>query len=241
MQYRPVSLVCLLALVAAGVPLFHSISGETDPAIPTGSLSATPKSVQPGTFPLLTWDITYPEKVTDVVDIEPPGKITPNEDLYMDVRVLGASFQSSPGNWKPIQAWVKPDGSSSWSDFFYDAQPDVDPTRIYYSKLVRAGRPNYFGGRYNWNGWGNFHNTTQTSSKNVIALVNGDDPPSYAPAFDQGDVESFLDPYIDANGKIDIGPMDVIFLYELYSTNPGSSYFDMQDLVLLVTFRRLES
>lgn len=241
MHLRPLKLASLLIILTGGIPVLHSLSNETDPAIPTGTLSATPKSVQPGTYPLLTWDITYPEKVTDVVDIETPGKITPTEDLYMDVRVLGASFQSSPGDWKPIQAWVKADGSTSWSSFFYDTQPNVDPTKVYHSQLVRAGRPNYFGGRYYWNGWGYFHNTTQTSSQNVIALVNGDEPPAYAPAFNQGDVESFLAPYLDDNGKIKIGPMDVIFLYELYSTNPGSSYFDMQDLVLLVTFRRVES
>lgn len=33
--------------------------------------------------------------------------------------------------------------------------------------------------------------------------------------------------------------MDVIFLFELYNGSPGSTSFDMQDLVLLVTFRRV--
>jgi hypothetical protein len=72
----------------------------------------------------------------------------------------------------------------------------------------------------------------------VRALVNGDTPPSYVPAFaNQSTIKSTLGPYIDASGKIRIGPMDVIFIFELWGTATNQSYFDMQDLVVLSTFR----
>lgn len=213
---------------------------STNPSVPVGELTAFPSTVQTGTYPTLTWAIEYPERVTDIIDITPPGKITPKEDLYMDIRVLGAAIQSG-SHWLKVQAWVRADGSNNWRNFFYNYQPNVDPTRIYYTKFVRKNRANHFGGRYrSGNSWSHFYNTT-SSTQNIIALVDGDSPPDYAPAYNQGDIEAFLEPYLDENGDISIGPMDVIILWELYSTNPGSNYFDMQDLVLLVTFRRVQS
>lgn len=140
-------LISAVLTVIACTPLIPTIShAQTDPVFPTGSLSATPKTVYPGVYPVLTWDITYPEVVTDVIDIEVPGVITPKEDLYMDIRVLGASVGTASGIWATVQGWVRADGSYYWQNFFSGKQPDVDPTRIYLTKLVRQGQPNHFGG-----------------------------------------------------------------------------------------------
>ena len=229
----------VVAAVTGTATLVCSLA--SDPSIPVGTLDAFPTQVQAGAKPTLSWDITHPtEEITEIINISPPGKITPLEDLYMDVRVVGASIQSGP-TWLPVQAWLKI-GGSNWNSFFYNTQPNVNPTHVYFTQLISEGTSVHFGSRYrSGGGWGTFHNTTQSSTKNVIALVDGDYPPAYAPAYSQGNIEAFLDPYIDSDGKIDIGPLDVIYLYELATTNTNSSYFDMQDLVLLVTFRRVES
>ena len=39
-----------------------------------------------------------------------------------------------------------------------------------------------------------------------------------------------------ANGKISIGPKDVIYLAELYSTSQGDYWYDMQDILVHVRF-----
>ncbi len=237
---NPKNLISAVLAAITCIVLIPTVStAQTDPVFPTGSLSATPKTVYPGVYPVLTWDITYPETVTDVIDIEVPGIITPKEDLYMDVRVLGASVGTQSGIWATVQGWVRADGSSNWQNFFSGKQPDVDPTRIYFTKLIRKNQPNHFGGRHYWYGWQYFYNTTMSSTQNIIALVKGSTPPTYAGGYDQQDVEAFLQPYVDSNGKIDIGPMDVIYLIETTHTDTSSSGFDMQDLVLLVTFRRV--
>ena len=49
-------------------------------------------------------------------------------------------------------------------------------------------------------------------------------------------LESFIKPYLDANGKVKIGPMDVIVFMELTHTNVNDPGYDLQDMVLLVTF-----
>lgn len=211
----------------------------SDPNIPVGWLDAFPTLVQTGTHPTLTWDISYPEKVIDVVDIDPDdGTITPKKDLWMDIRILGAEFQSGSGYYQTVQAYYKVN-NGGWTRVFNGTHPQVNPTRIVESRQVQAARPLDFLGRAYLGSWlsSRYTGTSSSSRNTVVALVDGDRPPSYAPAFNQGNIKSFLRPYLDEGGNIDIGPRDVIFLFELYSTSPGSSFYDMQDLVVLVTFR----
>ncbi|NNM31390.1 MAG: hypothetical protein HKO57_17895, partial [Akkermansiaceae bacterium] len=42
---------------------------------------------------------------------------------------------------------------------------------------------------------------------------------------------------VDENNRAVLGPRDLIFIFECYSTVPGSEYFDLQDVVVLVTFK----
>lgn len=71
-------------------------------------------------------------------------------------------------------------------------------------------------------------------------LVNGDTPPSNVPQYNAPSLESFLRPYLDTTGKVKIGPMDVIVFMELThsSSQKSDPGYDLQDLVLLVTFRK---
>jgi CO dehydrogenase/acetyl-CoA synthase gamma subunit (corrinoid Fe-S protein) len=80
----------------------------------------------------------------------------------------------------------------------------------------------------------------------LIALKNGDIIPHFKPAYSQGGLNDFLSSYIkevpNSNGTYQavLGPRDVIYLFELYSTNPDSSYYDMQDIVVVVSFKDIE-
>ncbi len=230
------------AILAIGALASASARAQTNPSIPVGSLSAFPTVVQTGTKPTLTWSIEHPSIVKTVVDIDPDdGTVTPKVDLYVDVRVLGAMVGNG-SDWYKVQAFVKADGASSWTTFFNAKQTAVNPTQIYYTKFVRQARPIDFRGRVASNNsnspssWQSYY-STGTTTNNVRALVNGDSPPNYVPAFsNQSAIKSILAPYL-VNGKIAIGPMDVIFLFELWGTQTNQSYFDMQDLVVLATFR----
>ena len=56
------------ALVATGVSTPCALLAQsTNPSIPVGNITAFPLIVQPGTRPNLTWNITYPSIVQDVV------------------------------------------------------------------------------------------------------------------------------------------------------------------------------
>ena len=86
------AVIAMCTLVYQNSPAADS----TIPSIPVGSLTAFPTIVQTGTKPTLTWNISYPTVVTEVVMIDPDGTITPKENLIMD---MPKSTRARP-NWE---------------------------------------------------------------------------------------------------------------------------------------------
>ncbi len=234
----------LAALAAAFLvaPMAHSQS--TEPAIPVGSLTAFPLIVRPGTKPKLTWSISYPSIIQDYIDIEQPGTIIPTEELYVDIRVLGAGVTVAANNsgsnysFVPTRAEVSYDGSS-YQEIFFATNNNVQPNKIFYNKLVGKEKKLRFGGKYRYNNqWGPYFNS-QGGTLNVRTLVDGETPPTTYPLHNAPTLESFLRPYLDSNGRVKIGPMDVIVFMELthHDSQRNDPGYDLQDMVLLCTFR----
>ncbi len=212
-----------------------SQSYAADTAIPTGTLSVDRTLVRVGDRPKLTWQVSNPGGVTDLVTVTPTGTIIPKGSLQMTVRTLGVGFQSG-STLLPIEgSWSLNKGS--FTRFFYGTSASVLPTKALLQTTVKLNDQIDFGAR-GWSGssWYPFHGTS-TSDRYVTILKNGDRAPSYVPAYDQASVKSFLAAYIDGSGKIKIGSRDLIILWECSTAAPGSTYFDMQDLVVLVTFQ----
>lgn len=237
---KTMSLASFMIAALAIAPVLAAQAGAQttqDPAIPVGSLTAFPTVVQTGTHPTLTWNINYPSQVKDIVTITPPGTLTPKQNVYVDVRVLGASVATATAYY-PVEAQVKYTSTGSYSRIFYDKQTKVNPATVLYTRLAEKGKTLNFAGRYYYNNaWSSTYNT-QSNANQVVALVNGEFPPSTFPDYQQPTIESFLRPYLDSQGRVKIGPMDVIYLFELTHTNTSESGYDLQDLVLLVTFRK---
>lgn len=206
---------------------------------------AYPTQVQTGTHPNLTWSIEHPGGVTEVVTITPPGTVTPKKQLRMKVRVVGASVkrvwlnshgQITDWEWVNTECQMKY-GNGNYSRIFYGKQNQVNPNTIVKNQIVNTGYSIDFGGRFvlSNGSWSTFFSSTN-SNNNVIALKDGDLTPDVSALYGQQTVEDFLRPYVDEDGYVDIGPMDVIYLVELTHTNMNDGGFDLQDLVLLVTF-----
>ena len=224
---------------------FVHAQDEQTPAFPVGSLSAYPTIVQAGTHPTLTWDITIPEAIDEIIEIEEPGTIKPKRCLVMDVRVLGASVKrtwvNSKGQvvdweWVPTEALVSYNGAS-YDRIFFDTHDNVAPNYIVHSQLVDKNSTIDFGSRYveSSGSWGTLYTSTN-SQYNVVALKNGDTPPTTTPMYQQPTIESFILPYLDDNGNIELGPRDIIYLMELTHTDRDDGGFDLQDMALLVSF-----
>jgi len=202
--------------------------------VPSGKLTVDKSLVRVGTRSQLDWSIQYPNKVTDLVSVTDSGTIIPKKKMTMKVRTLGVAFQSG-SKLLPLEGqWAKNNGS--FSRFFYGTGPQVDPTKILVTETVKLNDRIDFAGR-GWSGssWYPLHDTRK-ADRYVVVLKNGDRAPDYAPAYNQSTVKGFLSSYIDGMGRIKIGPRDLIILWEASTAAPGTTYFDMQDLVVLVTF-----
>lgn len=237
----------LAASILAICALVSNQAMAQDPPIPVGRLDASPGIVMSGTKPTLNWEITYPSVVKDIVTIEPPATVVPKVKVNMDVRVVGASVKVvwlnvwgivTKWEWAPTEAAVKID-SGDFSQIFYNTQANVNPSKVVYNKKLNAKQKVNFSGRYNFNGWSTRF-TSNSSSQNVVALVNGDVPPTTTPLYQQPTINDFIKPYLDSQGRIKIGPKDVIYLMELTHTDKRDGGFDLQDLALLVTFQPTE-
>lgn len=220
-------LTCLLAIGS---------SHAADNMVPTGTLTVDRDLLRVGTKSQLSWSINYPAPVTEVIDIVPPNIIKPKKDLKMKVRVLGASFQETVTKFLPVEVmWSKNNGS--WTRVFYGYQSAVIPSTVALTANVKKNDTINFGGRgYRDGAWLPLYNTASNTS-NLVMLKNGDRVPSTVPALNGLSIESFLKPYMNTTTKkIQIGDRDVIMLMELGQTNTNNSGFDLQDLVVLVTF-----
>ncbi len=80
---------------------------------------------------------------------------------------------------------------------------------------------------------------SSTTSPNVRAFRNGDSAPDIKPFQNQAAAATFLAPYIDAATKrVKLQTNQIIYLFELGTTNLSSTAADFQDLVVLVTLNR---
>ncbi len=237
------------AILAVGVLATLTARAQTIPAIPVGSLTAFPTVVQTGTKPTLTWSINYPSVVKDYIDITDNNTITPKVNLKCEIRILGAGVTSQDSKGNIIFYYTRGRiafNNNSFTDIWAGRNTDslVKSQSIIYTKSpVVKNTKIYLGGQYNKDNknntnWAPFYSSYGTS-RNVWALVSGDLCPDRIPGYNAPSLETFLKPYLDSTNRVKIGPMDVIIFMELTHTNERDDGFDLQDLVLLVTFTKL--
>ncbi|MCU0797507.1 MAG: hypothetical protein MUF31_16425 [Akkermansiaceae bacterium] len=212
--------------------------------VPTGWITASPGVVKVGALPTLKWEIQYPTEVTNHVTIIPPGSVQPTSDLRMDIRVLGAGVTSSRSDGSNM-SFVHTEcyfsyNNGSWARIFAGTNDNVNQSTIVRSQDVVAGSSLRFGGRF-WNTnnqWSTFY-TSNNGTQNVRVLKNGDSVPTTYNIANSPTLEQFIRPYLDAGGKVRIGPMDLIVMMELTHTDNqrNNQGYDLQDMVLLVTFK----
>lgn len=220
--------------LACGILAAATLPAMSQTDVPRGTLNVDRDLVRVGTRSNLNWTIQYPATIADIVNVAPSGTIVPKKDLKMRVRVLGVAFQSG-STLLPLDAyWSINNGS--WTGYFYGTGPQVNSSTVLIDRVVKSNDKIDFGAR-GWGGgsWLPF-NHTRATTQYVVVLGKGSQAPSYAPAYNQSSAKSFLRPYLDASGKINIGERDLIILWEASTALPGTTYFDMQDLVILVSF-----
>ncbi|MFQ6009943.1 MAG: NosD domain-containing protein, partial [Candidatus Aenigmatarchaeota archaeon] len=163
----------------------------------------------------------------DEVTVKKSGKIK--------IKVLGSAF-SARGENIPVYAWGMI-GGGGYEELFGGANVNTDKEAGYYSQEFDVSS----GDKVHIKAKGRLTISTEDGGKNVIVLRNGDTPPYFKPFGDQPEIASFLSSVMDPDtGKVSIGPNDVLYLFELWTTKASSSAFDMQDLIVLVSYEAPE-
>ena len=221
-------------------------SATTVPTTPIGGLTAYPTVVQTGTKPTLTWSIAYPSKVSDIAVINPPGEIVftdpssngnGNGPMFICVQMVNVGVTSSDPTaiTSPVDVRMKMN-AGNYFQLFYGTKGDIDPTRLLYVKNLNACCRIDFGGSYVKSGNCTPFYSSLSTNRQVIALVNGQSPPTTIPLDQNSNLQSAIKPYLDASGKVSLGPLCVLIMMELGTTDFTTSAFDYQDVVLLVSF-----
>lgn len=230
------------AILLVGVLATPTATAQTSPTIPIGSLSAFPTVVQTGTKPTLTWSINYPSIVENYVTVTQPATVTPKQNLICEIRMLGlgvTSYSNGAITYYRTRGQMRFNGSTSWTTIYDGKQTDtvVQQQGIVKSAFtVNSAKPMYFSGQYyNNSAWQTQY--TSLNGDNVRTLVNGATCPGNVPDYNAPSLELFLKPYLDSSKKVRIGPMDVIVFMELTHTDKSDVGYDLQDLVMLLTFK----
>jgi len=240
----------LLTAALLGVLPAALFAQAVAPAVPTGTINVDTSIIRVGGIPSLDWEAIYPTPVLDVISINPDNSLTTKKPLTMEVRVLGVAFQSG-SQLLPASVHLKV-GSNRFQQIFLGGANNVNPNSIRYTATVPANtRVDFrfqaasganknnpkFDRASDWNWNYPVVDTTSTTNK-LMAKPVGSPVPDYAPAYSQGNITSFLRNYLTPDGQtVKIGPRDVIYLTELSTAAPGHWAFDMQDAVILVTFK----
>lgn len=224
---------------AASVCSAQGNSKSKIPLEPIGVMSAFPSVVQTGTKPTLTWSILYPSKVSDLATITPPGTITIDKNnTTVTVQPIGTGVTACDPTQgvEPLSVDARLSlNGSSYQQIFYGTQLDINPSWVLYSKKLDKGDKVDFGGRFvKFNQWSPLY-TTRSANYQVIALVNGDTPPTSFQLHNSPLLANYLKPYLDASGKVNIGPLSILILMELGQNDHNLECFDYQDMALLVT------
>ncbi len=194
-----------------------------------------------------------PAPVPPVVGPENQVFINPPEDTPITIEILGEAIQCSSGNPDsriPVdvdvsirvdnQTVLQPTTIENGS-FSYTA-PAGQTTEIIIGAEGFPGRIPNPSLRCGTNGGTRtparriVTNSTETNDRNVISLTNGSTAPDVRGWGGQQDAVEFIRDFLTPNGDtIILEDNQVITLFELFSTTPTSSSFDLQDTVLLLT------
>jgi hypothetical protein len=241
----------LVASSLAACALSALSYGQTKPEALKGIITAKSTSLKLGDQAELSWSFSYPAVVKDVATIPSAtvgnnnGVITAtNQDLNISMKMLGQGVTSG-------STYIRTKGYINYNNggdrqIFDGTNVNIAQSQLINlssfipNNIIKVGKGIAFSGQYQWNGqWTNkrISNASNENPRSVRFLYNGQTPPSNVPAHNAPSLESFLKPYLDATGKVKIGPLDVIIFMELthsasQTSDPG---YDLQDLVMLVS------
>lgn len=202
-----------------------------DPQPPVGSLIAKEKIVISGKSPTLEWNVRHPSKnVDDLVRIDKNHNVQTKKKLRVDVYMLGTGITSDYGRTQhETQAAINL--GNGYRTFFSGKGRDVTPSNILISNVIPAGTKISFKAF--------FEDWRDNTSPHVIILKDDDPLPTGLGRNNSVHYQNYLSMLIK-NGKLDMGPSDIVYCAELTDTDTGSRGYDLQDSIVLLRFTEID-
>jgi hypothetical protein len=230
--------VSLLALaITTAEETTVKIGSKTVTSVSNGELILQSSEFRGGATPPIGWNIELSQKTIDDFmkfnDDDEPKALT---DLKARVTILGTGVTSSTKNgYKSYTTKGKLKiGSNNWVTVHNGNEDAVDPGKVVYETVVKKGESLKFEAAYYNNGWKDFR---ANDSDEIKILLDGDAIPTNKPTNEAvSSAEDFLKPILNDDGTVDIGLMDVIYVCELTHTKKTSGGYDLQDLIVHVSF-----
>lgn len=157
------------------------------------------------------------------------GVITPAKNVKMNYKVLGGAITCGAGGITlPTTNRVSIDNGKTWKNL-----SNNEPLSL------SAGTTNkvIVQGTLKTTSCGSIDRTySSTNTTQVKALRDGELVPNVKAFGNQTTIDEYLKDYIDpVTKRISIAGNEVIYLYEMGSTNPSEESFDLQDIVVLAS------
>ena len=264
----PLSLILLSTLGLSPAIAKPPQEKHGDPYRPVGTLHISRLMVQTGVRPLLSWNIEYPQGVSDILEISPEGGLTTKVPTLVEIRVVGMGNNGHSNNGhgnnldgvdvsNPGQGDGGPNGEDdpsgsyddeakmanfkmltgggTWIELFSGDSTQVVSDEVLHSWIAQPGEVIDFMARIGpESDDGNTVQWSQLHGLSVVGLTNGDPFPNI---YEGAKIGSFLSSYVDKDEAIVLGPREMIFLFELDSSDPANELHDMQDIVVVVSFK----
>ena len=255
--------ILLLAVLGMGPALAENPGTHGDPYMPVGKLHVSKRLVRTGVKPLLSWEIQYPRSATDVVNFDIDGGVTPKVPVLMQIRVAGKNNNghgnnadgvdvSNPGEGKggpngavdesgavddenKGSSLLVRNGDGNWIDLLNQEFESATSGNSLYGEVIHPGDLIDFAVRVTTeSGDSNLVQWTQANKYLVVGLVDGDPFPTPNAS---AEISGLLSPYVNDEGTVVLGPREILCAFELDTTDPASDSYDLQDLVVIVTFK----
>ena len=231
----------LTSILASNIQAERVIISEktiTTSEVTRGDLHIS-KLIRKNTKPTINWDLTVAETLETLIEYgdEPRAK----KDLVATITILGTGVTKGSGSDYesiPTRGHIKI-GSGPWIKIHDGNEDSVVAGKIVLQTVVEKNQTIQFKANFLKNG--EWQASRHTSSDEVIVLKKGDSIPTNKPSNEAVDsAEDFLKPHLDAQGKISIGRRDIIYVAELTHTDKDANGYDLQDLIVHVSFNKVD-
>ncbi|MGJ8671926.1 hypothetical protein [Rubritalea sp.] len=229
---------CLLSLSTTNAEETQIITGtETITSVSSGEITTPSTHFREDATPEISWNVNLAENtITDF--LTPGNNPVAKQDLYARITILGTGVTSSnrDGSYTSYQTkGMLKVGSNDWVTVHNGNEDAVEPGVIVYETIVREGEELQFKAAYKNGSWKSFRSTS--NSDDILVLYKTDAIPTNKTADDAvKSAEDFLKPILNDDNSLKIGLMDMIYVCELTHTNTSDAGYDLQDLIVYVSY-----